>query len=56
MDAEIEISETDVTQVKLGDTATIEIDAFPEREIKGVVYEIANTAKSKRSGNTGTDN
>ncbi len=50
MDAEIEISETDVTQVKLGDTATIEIDAFPEREIKGVVYEIANTAKSKGLG------
>ncbi len=50
MDAEIEISETDVTQVKLGDTATIEVDAFPEREIKGVVYEIANTATSKGQG------
>jgi HlyD family secretion protein len=50
MDAEIEISETDVTQVKIGDTATIEVDAFPEREIKGVVYEIANTATSKGQG------
>ncbi len=50
MDAEIEISETDVTQVTIGDTATIEVDAFPEREIKGVVYEIANTATSKGMG------
>jgi HlyD family secretion protein len=50
MDAEIEISETDITQVKIGDTATIEVDAFPEREIKGVVYEIANTATSKGLG------
>lgn len=50
MDAEIEISETDVTQVKLGDTATIEVDAFPEKQIKGVVYEIANTATSKGLG------
>lgn len=50
MDAEIEISETDITQVKMGDTATIQVDAFPEREIKGVVYEIANTATSKGQG------
>lgn len=50
MDAEIEISETDITQVKIGDTATVEVDAFPNREIKGYVYEISNTAKSKGTG------
>jgi HlyD family secretion protein len=50
MDAEIEVSETDVTAVKLGDTADVEVDAFPERTIKGVVYEISNSAKSKGIG------
>jgi HlyD family secretion protein len=50
MDAEIEISETDITNVKLGDTADIEVDAFPDRIIKGLVYEISNSAKSKGIG------
>jgi len=50
MDAEVEISETDITNVKLGDTADIEVDAFPERIIKGIVYEISNSAKSKGLG------
>ncbi len=50
MDAEIEVSETDITSVKLGDTAEVEVDAFPERIIKGFVYEISNSAKSKGIG------
>lgn len=50
MNAEIEISETDVTNVKLGDTADVEVDAFPDRVIKGIVYEISNSAKSKGIG------
>lgn len=50
MDAEIEVSETDITNVKLGDTADVEVDAFPDRIIKGYVYEISNSAKSKGTG------
>ncbi|NOS84914.1 MAG: efflux RND transporter periplasmic adaptor subunit, partial [Ignavibacteria bacterium] len=50
MDAEIEVSETDITSVKLGDTAEVEVDAFPDRIIKGFVYEISNSAKSKGTG------
>jgi HlyD family secretion protein len=50
MDAEIEISETDITQVKVGDTAMVDVDAFPDREIRGVVYEISNTAQSQGQG------
>ncbi len=50
MDAEIEVSETDITNVKLGDTADVEVDAFPDRVIKGYVYEISNSAKSKGTG------
>ncbi len=50
MDAEIEVSENDVTHVKIGDTADVEVDAFPDRIIKGYVYEISNSAKSKGLG------
>jgi HlyD family secretion protein len=50
MDAEIEVSETDITNVKIDDTADIEVDAFPDRIIKGFVYEISNSAKSKGLG------
>lgn len=50
MEADIEISENDITNVKIGDTATIEVDAFPEKQISGVVFEISNTAQSKGVG------
>lgn len=50
MEAQVEVGETDVTFVKLGDTARIEIDAFPGKTFTGYVYEIANTAKAKNTG------
>lgn len=46
MECQVEVGETDVTLVNLGDTARIEIDAFPDKIFKGYVYEIANTAKT----------
>ena len=50
MEAQVEIGETDVTNVKIGDTARIQIDAFPDKIFNGHVYEIANTATSKGTG------
>ncbi|MFA7360949.1 MAG: efflux RND transporter periplasmic adaptor subunit [Candidatus Kapaibacterium sp.] len=50
MEAQVEVGETDVTLVKLGDTARIEIDAFPGKTFTGYVYEISNTAKAKNTG------
>ncbi len=50
MEAQVEIGETDVTNVKIGDTARIQIDAFPDKIFTGYVYEIANTATSKGTG------
>lgn len=44
MECQVEVGETDVTMVNLGDTAKIEIDAFPDKVFTGYVYEIANTA------------
>jgi len=45
MEIEVEVNENDVVNVSLGDTASIEIDAFPERVFTGVVTEIANSAR-----------
>ncbi len=50
MEARVEVSENDVVLVALGDTARIEVDAFPDRKVIALVYEIANTATSKGLG------
>ena len=50
MEADVDVSENDVTLVHVGDTARISIDAFPDRKLNAVVYEIANTGTSKNLG------
>ena len=49
MELEVEVSENDVVNVSLGDTALIEVDAYPERSFKGIVTEIANSARLQGS-------
>ncbi len=49
MELEVEVSENDVVNVALGDTASIEVDAYPDRIFKGVVTEIANSARLQGS-------
>jgi HlyD family secretion protein len=46
MEAQVEVNENDIVKVKLGDTALIEVDAYLDRKFKGVVTEIANSAKT----------
>ena len=50
MECQVEVGETDVTMVNIGDTAKVEIDAFPNKIFTGYVYEIANTAKTTGLG------
>ena len=50
MECQVEVGETDVTFISLGDTAKIQIDAFPNKIFTGYVYEIANTATAKGVG------
>jgi HlyD family secretion protein len=50
MEARVDVSENDVILVSVGDTARVSIDAFPDRKVNAMVYEIANTAKSKGLG------
>jgi HlyD family secretion protein len=47
MEARVEVNENDIVKVKLGDTALIEVDAYLDRKFKGVVTEIAKSAKTK---------
>lgn len=46
MEAQVEVNENDIVRVNLGDTASIEVDAYLDEKFKGVVTEIANSAKT----------
>ena len=51
MEIRVDVSETDIVQVKIGDPAGIEIDALPDEEFKGEVSEIANSAQGGENSN-----
>jgi HlyD family secretion protein len=50
MEAQVDVGETDVSMINIGDTAKIQVDAFSDKVFTGYVYEIANTATTKSSG------
>jgi HlyD family secretion protein len=43
IEAEIEVDETDIPAVMLGQEATVTIDAVPDRTFRGRVTEIGNS-------------
>jgi HlyD family secretion protein len=47
MEVEVQVDETDVVGVQLGQTADIRVDAFPNQVIKGKVTEIGSSALQK---------
>src|SRR6185436_1245390 len=50
MEARVNVNENDVVDVKVGDTARITIDAYQDRDVRGVVREIASTALTRNAG------
>jgi len=44
MEVNVDVNENDINRLSLGDTATIEVDAFLEMKFKGIVTEIASSA------------
>jgi HlyD family secretion protein len=46
MEVMVEVNENDIIRVKLGDTAIVEVDAYLDRDFKGIVTEIANSANT----------
>lgn len=52
MEALVDVDENDVVKIGLGDSATVEIDAFPDTTFHGVVREIASSANISGMGTT----
>jgi len=50
MEVTVEVDETDVVSVDIGDTASIEIDALPDTTFSGLVSEIAHSATTRGLG------
>jgi HlyD family secretion protein len=45
IETEVEVDETDIAQVRIGQEAEIKIDAYPDTTFKGKVTEIGHTAR-----------
>ncbi len=54
VEAVMEVDETDVPEISLGDSAVLELDAFPNRVFTGRVTEIGNSAIRPPSQTAGT--
>ena len=54
MEVEVEVDETDVVGVKLGQEANIRVDAYPDTVFQGKVTEIGSSALEKVSGSVST--
>jgi len=48
MAVNIDVNENDIVRISLGDSATIEVDAFRNEKFKGIVTEIANSSKDQQ--------
>ncbi len=50
MEARVDVDENDVVLISVGDTAYIKVDAFGDKEFKGIVTQIGNSAKTSGLG------
>jgi HlyD family secretion protein len=57
MEVRVDVNENDIIRVELGDTAVIDVDSYTylDKEFKGVVTQIANTANEKASPDAVTE-
>ncbi len=44
MEVQVEVSESDIPRVAIGNLVEIDVDAYPSRKFEGKVYQIANSA------------
>ncbi len=54
MEVLVDVNEIDIIRLSAKDTATIEVDAYPNRKFKGVVTHVANSSKNS-SGTVSAD-
>ncbi len=57
MEVRVDVNENDIIRVAIGDTAVIDVDAYShmDKEFKGIVTSIANTANDKVSADAVTE-
>ncbi|MEO7042577.1 MAG: efflux RND transporter periplasmic adaptor subunit [Gemmatimonadaceae bacterium] len=56
LETKVKVNETDVAHVKVGDSAQVQIDAFPDTTFRGQVTEISNSSLTPTtSASTATD-
>lgn len=48
MEIVVDVNENDIVNVQVGDSASVEVDAFPGRPLTGIVTEIAQSSQSMR--------
>jgi len=54
MEVRVKVNENDVVNVKVGDPASIAIDAYPDRKFAGVVREIGSSADNAGASGSGS--
>jgi HlyD family secretion protein len=52
MEAQVNVDENDIVSIAKGQEAEIDVDAMSGKKLKGVVYEISNSANSTGTGST----
>jgi HlyD family secretion protein len=50
MEAVVNVNENDIVNVKVGDSARVNVDAYPDRQLRGFVREIGTTAQTRNAG------
>jgi HlyD family secretion protein len=55
MKVDVEIGENDIPKINIGDTANIEIDAYPKRKFKGLVIKTSQSNTSNAMSQASTD-
>ncbi len=50
MESRVEVNENDIVNVAIGDTASVDIDAFPDSVFHAIVTEISNSAETTGQG------
>jgi HlyD family secretion protein len=57
MEVRVDVNENDIIRISLGDTSIIDVDAYThlDKKFKGIVTQIANTAKDKVSADAVTE-
>ena len=55
MEVRVDVSEGEIGKVKIGDTASVEVDAYLDRKFTGLVTQVANTSKGASSALVSSD-